>query len=65
MYIVDRTGALVYMGGIDDQPSADPESLKVARNFVTAALADIKAGRAVAQAATRPYGCSVKYGSAE
>ena len=65
MYIVDKTGALVYMGGIDDQPSADPEGLKVARNFVTAALADIKAGRAVAQAATRPYGCSVKYGSAE
>ena len=65
MYIVDKAGALVYMGGIDDQPSADPESLKGARNFVTAALADIKAGRVVAQAATRPYGCSVKYGSAE
>ena len=65
MYIVDKTGKLVYMGGIDDQPTADPASLKVANNYVVAALADVKAGRPVAQSATRPYGCSVKYGSAE
>jgi hypothetical protein len=65
MYIVDKTGKLIYMGGIDDKPSSDPESLKGATNYVAAALADVKAGRAVAQAATRPYGCSVKYGSAD
>lgn len=65
MYIVDKAGTLVYMGGIDDKPSSDPASLKGAKNYVTAALADVKAGRAVAQAATRPYGCSVKYGSAD
>lgn len=65
MYIVDPAGTLVYMGGIDDQPYADPESLKTAHNYVAAALADLKAGRPVAQALTRPYGCSVKYGSAE
>jgi peroxiredoxin len=65
MYIVDKTGKLVYMGGIDDKPSSDPASLKGAKNYVTAALADVKAGRAVAQPATRPYGCSVKYGSAD
>ncbi len=65
MYIVDKAGKLVYMGGIDDKPSADPGSLKGAKNYVTAALADVKAGRAVSQAATKPYGCSVKYGSAD
>lgn len=65
MYIVDKAGKLVYMGGIDDRASSDPESLKGAKNYVAAALADVKAGRPVAQAATRPYGCSVKYGSAE
>jgi len=65
MYIVDKAGKLVYMGGIDDKPSSDPASLQGATNYVTAALADVKAGRAVAQAATRPYGCSVKYGSAD
>jgi peroxiredoxin len=64
MYVIDRAGTLVYMGGIDDRPSADPASLKGAKNYVAAALADVKAGRPVAQAATRPYGCSVKYGSA-
>lgn len=65
MYVVDKTGKLVYMGGIDDKPSADPASLKGATNYVVAALSDVKAGRAVAQAATKPYGCSVKYASAD
>ena len=64
MYVIDKTGKLAYMGGIDDKPSADPDSLKGAKNYVVAALADVKAGRPVAQATTRPYGCSVKYGSA-
>ena len=65
MYVIDKAGTLVYMGGIDDRPSSDPDSLKGAKNYVTAALGDVKAGRPVAQAATRPYGCSVKYGSAD
>lgn len=65
MYVIDKTGKLVYMGGIDDRASSDPASLQGAKNYVTAALADVKAGRPVAQAATRPYGCSVKYSSAD
>lgn len=64
MYVIDKAGTLAYMGGIDDQPSSDPDSLKGAKNYVAAALADVKAGRPVVQATTRPYGCSVKYGSA-
>jgi hypothetical protein len=35
--------------------------VKSAKNLVNAALADVMAGRAVAQPATRAYGCSVKY----
>jgi peroxiredoxin len=65
MFIVDKAGTLVYMGGIDDRPYADPASLKGAKNYVRAALDDIEAGRPVAQAVTRPYGCSVKYSSAD
>jgi peroxiredoxin len=61
MYVIDKTGTLVYMGGIDDRPYQDPESLKGATNYVRAALADVKAGRPVAHATSRPYGCSVKY----
>jgi peroxiredoxin len=62
LYIVDAQGKLAYAGGIDDKPSANPADVKTAKNFVTAALADLAAGRPVAQASTRAYGCSVKYG---
>lgn len=61
MYIVDKTGKLVYQGGIDDKPTPDPASLKGAKNYVVAALGDVKAGRAVATPVSKPYGCSVKY----
>lgn len=61
MYIVDKTGKLAYMGGIDDKPTADPASLKGANNYVSAALSDIKAGRMVSTAVTKPYGCTIKY----
>jgi peroxiredoxin len=64
MFIIDRAGRLAYMGGIDDRPYADPESLKGARNYVAEALADLKAGRPVAQPLSAPYGCSVRYASA-
>lgn len=61
MYVVDSKGTLVYAGGIDDRPSANPADVKAAKNLVNAALADVLVGRPVAQAVTRPYGCSVKY----
>ena len=65
MFVIDKAQRVVYMGGIDDKASADPASLKGANNYVAAALADVKAGRPVQQAVSRPYGCSVKYAAAE
>jgi peroxiredoxin len=65
MFVIDKAGRVVYMGGIDDRPYADPASLKGAKNYVAAALADLKAGRPIAVAVSQPYGCSVKYRSAE
>lgn len=65
MFVIDKAQRLVYMGGIDDKASSDLASLKGATNHVAAALADVKAGRPVQQAVTRPYGCSVKYATAE
>jgi peroxiredoxin len=62
MFIIDKSGKLVYMGGIDDRPYTDPASLKGAKNYVALALADLKAHRPIAEPVTRPYGCSVKYG---
>jgi peroxiredoxin len=61
LFIIGQDGTLVYMGGIDDRPTADPDSIAGADNHVRAAIADLAAGRAVAQPVTQPYGCSVKY----
>jgi peroxiredoxin len=65
MFVIDKAGKVAYMGGIDDRPYAAPESLKGAKNYVAAALDDLKSGRRVAVATSQPYGCSVKYGSAD
>lgn len=61
MYIVDAKGVLRYQGGIDDKPTAEKADIATARNHVLAALAELKAGKPVSVAETRPYGCSVKY----
>lgn len=61
MFVVNKAGTLVYAGGIDDKPTANPADIKGARNHVLAALAELKAGKAVSVPTSRPYGCSVKY----
>jgi hypothetical protein len=61
MYVINPAGTLVYAGGIDDRPTADPADIPGARNFVTLALADLAAGRPVGAPTAKPYGCSVKY----
>ena len=61
MYIVDKAGQLVYMGGIDDIPSKDVEDVAKAKNYVRAALDAMAAGKSIENSITRPYGCSVKY----
>ena len=61
LYVIDAKGSLVYAGAIDDKPSSNPADVKAAKNHVNAALADVLAGKAVAQPVTRAYGCSVKY----
>ena len=61
MYVIAPDGRLVYQGGIDDRPTADVADIKAARNHVIAALDEVKAGKPVTIAETRPYGCAVKY----
>ena len=61
MYIIDPAGKVVYNGAIDDKRSADLADVKTAKNFVAAALDDLKAGRPVVNASNAPYGCTVKY----
>ncbi len=61
IFIVDAQGKLVYKGGIDSIPSARADDIAKAEPYVKLALADVAAGRPVAQSSTRPYGCTVKY----
>jgi hypothetical protein len=61
MVMINGEGQIVYQGAIDDRPSARPETLEGATNYVRAAWSDIEAGRAVQIAQTQPYGCGVKY----
>jgi peroxiredoxin len=61
MYVVDKAGKLVYAGGIDDKATASPADIAGARNHVLAALSELRAGKAVSVATSRPYGCAVKY----
>ncbi|MBC8023319.1 MAG: thioredoxin family protein [Burkholderiales bacterium] len=61
MYVIDPNGKVVYNGAIDDKRSADVEDVKGAKNYVAAALDELKAGKPVTVASTTPYGCSVHY----
>lgn len=61
MYVIGKTGTLLYAGGIDDKPTPRPADIDGARNHVLAALSEIQAGKKVSVATSRPYGCSVKY----
>ena len=61
LYLIDAGGRLVYQGAIDDKPTADKADIVGARNHLLAALGEVKAGKKVSVAETRPYGCSVKY----
>ena len=61
LYIVSAQGTLVYQGGMDSNPSADPADIATATPFVKLALAETVGGKPVTQATTRPYGCSIKY----
>jgi phosphatidylserine decarboxylase len=57
MFIV-KDGKVVYAGAIDNNSSSKTKGEK---NYVIQALGEIKEGKAVSEADTRPYGCSVKY----
>lgn len=61
MYIVNPQGTLVYNGGIDSIQSGNPADIQKATNYVREALTDLKDGKPVRTATSRPYGCNVKY----
>jgi peroxiredoxin len=63
MFVINPVGTLVYAGGIDNKPSADPDDIPTATNYVAQALDEAMAGKPVSVPTSPPYGCSVKYAS--
>jgi peroxiredoxin len=61
MYVIAPDGRLAYMGGIDSIASTDVNDIPKAEPLARLAIDAVLAGKPVAKAQTRPYGCSVKY----
>lgn len=61
IYIITPDGKIAYNGAIDSIQSNKVEDVPKATNYVTAALANLEAGKAPDPALTVPYGCDVKY----
>jgi len=61
MFVINPEGSVIYMGGIDDMATPDPEDIPKSKNYVAAALDEALAGKPVTTSVSRPYGCSVKY----
>ena len=59
-FVIDKNGVLAYQGAIDDNKSPTE---KGKTNYVANALDNLLAGKAVETSETKPYGCSVKYGT--
>jgi hypothetical protein len=61
MFVIDKNGALQYMGGIDSIATADAADIPNAEPYLKEAMLAVVQGAPVAHPVTRPYGCSIKY----
>jgi peroxiredoxin len=61
MYVIDKQGALRYMGGIDSIASTDEADVARAEPYLKEAMLAVALGDAPPHAVTKPYGCSIKY----
>lgn len=61
MFIIDQEGRLVYDGAIDSKATTDAADIKTAEQLFANALDAVLAGKQVANAKNKPYGCGVKY----
>lgn len=61
MFLICPEGTVLYQGAIDSVRSANPADIEGAENYVLAAIHQAAAGKPVATARTRPYGCTIKF----
>ena len=62
IYVVDDKGTLRYRGAIDNAPFGEVEGDGKYVNYLSAALDELRAGKAIGTPETPAYGCTVKYG---
>jgi hypothetical protein len=60
MFVIASDGKVAYNGAIDDDRSTNG-GRNAKLNYVSQVIEELKAGKAVSIATTKPYGCSVKY----
>jgi peroxiredoxin len=63
IFVINKDGALAYMGGADSIASTNIGDIAKAEPYAHEAIEAVAAGKPVLHAVTRPYGCSVKYSS--
>jgi hypothetical protein len=61
LFVIDKNGALQYMGGIDSIATADAGDIQKAEPYLKEAMLAVAQGSPVSHPVTKPYGCSVKY----
>ena len=61
MFIIDQDGNLVYDGAIDSKATTETADVATADKLFANALDAVLAGKEVANAKNKPYGCGVKY----
>ena len=61
MFVIDKNGALRYMGGIDSIASADADDIARAEPYLKEAMLAVAQGEKPPHSVTKPYGCSIKY----
>src|SRR5262245_43088748 len=57
-FVIDKTGKVVYVGGLDDDPKGDKGT--AAKQFFKDAVEATLAGKDVPVKESQPYGCSIK-----
>jgi peroxiredoxin len=61
MFVIDKNGALQYMGGMDSLATTDAGDIARAEPYLKEAMLAVAEGSPVSHALTKPYGCSIKY----
>jgi hypothetical protein len=61
MFVIDKDGALQYMGGIDSIATTDEADISRAEPYLKEAMLAVAGGHPAPHPVTKPYGCSIKY----